>query len=242
MADQQRLFHPGQSIEDVLSGEIVEELLLDGERPAGKRHRRDALRFDLIEMGGEVMRDVRGVGRCCDRHDACGLRHVRRGGKHGGAAEAVADQQCRRGKVRAQEIDRRQQVLHVRREIRVGELAFAAADAGEVETKDRDAARGEALCNPRGRENVLAAGKAMGKQRKCARVRRQVQPGRKHCAGRARKLDLSRLDHVGHPRCRRRKRNAGAGTLNVPCARCAADHSRYRDEIALAGDPATAKV
>ena len=35
-----------------------------------------------------------------DGDDADGLRHLRRGGEHGGSAEAVADQERRRRKIR----------------------------------------------------------------------------------------------------------------------------------------------
>ena len=58
-------------------------LLLDG-RP------------DLVEPILEQTGDMGGIARRGDRHHGAGFRHLSRGGEHGGATEAVADEDRRR--------------------------------------------------------------------------------------------------------------------------------------------------
>ena len=57
------------------------------------------------------------------------------------------------------------QIVDVRGERRVGELAFAGAEAGEIEAQHRDAARLQPVGDAPGRPVVLAAGEAVRKQR-----------------------------------------------------------------------------
>ena len=114
------------------------------------------------------------VGRRRDGHDGARLGDMRRRCEHGGAAEAVADQDSRRTMNAAQVIGRRHQVGDVGGERRVGELAVARAEPGEVEAQHRDVARGQALGDALGRMHVLAAGKTMREQRKCDRLRRRA--------------------------------------------------------------------
>jgi len=90
----------------------------------------------------------------------------------------VTDQDRRRAPGAAQLLRGRHQVGDVRREGRVGELAFARAKPGEVETQHRDAERRQAFGDaPRG-VHVLAAGEAVREQRIGARrLRRTVEEG-----------------------------------------------------------------
>src|SRR5262249_23560738 len=62
------------------------------------------------------------------------------------------------------------QVLHIRGEVRIGEIALASAEPGEVEAQYRDAARRERLGDAFGREIVFPAGEAVCKERKGGRL------------------------------------------------------------------------
>jgi len=55
------------------------------------------------------------------------------------------------------------QIADVRREIGVGELAVAMAEAGKVEAQHRHPRLGQRAGNLRGRKNILGAGETMGK-------------------------------------------------------------------------------
>src|SRR5258708_11425993 len=100
--------------------------------------------------------------------------------------------------VLAQKIGRGDEVADVRGKIGVGEVAFAPAQAGEVEAQHGDAALGERGADVSRRLGVLRAGEAVGEQGVGERrpVRR-VEPRGKRGAGCAGKADgLSAGCHV----------------------------------------------
>ena len=105
-----------------------------------------------------------------DGHHRARLRHLGRRGKDCGAAEAVADEDRRRLRLAAQFVRGRDQIADVGGKRRVGELAFARAEPGEVEAQHGDAERGEPFGHALGGTDVLAAGKAVRKQRVGARL------------------------------------------------------------------------
>jgi len=82
--------------EQVLLGDVVEELAADAERPAGEQHLALALGADVghlvLEQPGHVAR----VGRRRNGGNRPRLRDLAGRRQHGGAAEAMADQQRRR--------------------------------------------------------------------------------------------------------------------------------------------------
>jgi hypothetical protein len=63
--------------------------------------------------------------------------------------------------VQAQIICGSHEIADIRREVRIGKLALAAANAGEIETQHSDVASRKALGDPRSCKNVLAASEAM---------------------------------------------------------------------------------
>ena len=180
---QQRLVHASDAVEEALACDVVEELFGNDERPSGQRDRGRALRLDLVEAALEVVQHVRRRRRRADRDDGYSFRNLRRGRQHGGAAEAVPDQQRRRGQHLAHVVCGVDQVLHVGGKIGVGEFTLAAAKTGEVETQHGDPPRRQTLGDAGGGEDVLAAGKAVREQRQRARLRRRIEPGRQLVAG-----------------------------------------------------------
>jgi len=177
--DQQRQAQLLDPLGLAVGREVVEELLLDAERPAGQLDLGLARGLDLVARALEQVGDVAGVGRRADGGDGTQLRHSRGRRQHRGAAQAVADQQGRRGEAPAQGIGRGDQVVDVGTEVGVGELAVAVARPGEVEAQDGDVAVGELTGDAAGGEDVLAAGEAVGEQGEGARRRvGQVQPRR----------------------------------------------------------------
>ena len=145
MQHQQRLAQSGEAIGELLLGDVVQKLLADAERPARERDLHLALLLDVVHVLPEQAGDVRRIGRRRDGGDRARLGNLLRGDEHRGAAEAVTDQDRGRLILLPQMIGRRHQVGDVRRERRVGELALARAEAGEIEAQHRDAARGQAL-------------------------------------------------------------------------------------------------
>jgi hypothetical protein len=79
------------------------------------------------------MADMSSGGWCTDRYQGSSVRHARCRGEHRRTAQAVADQQSRWSVISAQVIRSRHKIVDVRREVRIGELAFAATNVGEVE-------------------------------------------------------------------------------------------------------------
>jgi len=114
---------------------------------------------------------------------------LRGSGQHGGATQAVADQQLRRSMFCPQEIGGGQQVVDIRRKIGGGKLALAGAQPREVEAQHGDAVLRQALRDaPRG-QHVLAAGKTVGEQRVGADgAVGRVEARRQHMAVRAGKI------------------------------------------------------
>ena len=141
----------------------------------------------LLEQAG----DMGGVGRRGDRHHAARICDAVRGRQHGGAAQAVADQERGRRSRLAQMIGGGHQVVDVGRKMRVGEFALAAAQPGEVEAQHRDAVRRQPLGDRLGGAAVLAAGEAMREQREGGRLaQRQVEHRRQFLAFAIGKLEL----------------------------------------------------
>jgi len=86
-------------------------------------------------------------------------------GDHCGTAEAVADEQLWRSVVLAEPRCGEPEVVEVGGEVSVGEIAFARAEAGEVEPEDTDAMAVELGCNaPRG-DDILGTSEAVSEQR-----------------------------------------------------------------------------
>jgi hypothetical protein len=80
----------------VVLGDIVEKFPLDMEWAAGERDLDRTLRADVRDAIGEQMRDMSRIGGRSDGHDRSRFGDLPRGCENGRAAEAVADQNCRR--------------------------------------------------------------------------------------------------------------------------------------------------
>jgi len=124
----------------------------------------------------------------------------------------MADDQAGRMALCAHMGEGRPEVGDVGAEIAVGEIAAAAAEAGEIETHGGDAALGQRGGDAGRHMDVLAAGEAMGEQRIGARRSlRQIQTRGQRMALRTRKLepfdrhDLSPLSRLA----------CSAGTLST---------------------------
>ena len=151
------------------------------ERPAGERD------FDLSParaMSATWSRrqagDMRRIGRRGDGDHGAGLRDLRRrGGQHGGAAEAVADQHRRRLEGPAQMIGGGDQIVRRSNEnvvlakspsLEPSPVKSNRSTAMPCAASRRDAAR---------RQPVLAAGEAMREQRH--RPHRPIRPVEQSC-------------------------------------------------------------
>ena len=107
-----------------------------------------------------------------------GIGNAVRGGEYGRATQAVADQDRRRSIGLSQMIGGGHEIVDVGREMRIGKLALAHAEAGEIEAQNAYAANGQPFGNPLGRQIVLAAGEAMRKQRESRRfAERKIDQG-----------------------------------------------------------------
>ena len=144
-------------------GEVVDESAADAKLPARQRGLHLALGGDVLEPILEETGDVARVARRGNGHDRARLRHLSRRGQHGGAAEAVADEDRRRLRPAAQLVRGGDEIADVGGKRRVGELTLARAEPGEVEAKHGDAERGEPFGHALGGVDVLAAGKAVRK-------------------------------------------------------------------------------
>ena len=109
--------------------------------------------------------DMDGIGRRGDGDDRLGIRNLPGGGEDGRAAEAVADQDRGRFAGFAQMVGGAHQIGDVGGEGRIGKIAFAGAEAGEVEPQHRDALGRQRGRDALGGQHVLAAGEAMREQR-----------------------------------------------------------------------------
>ena len=83
--------------------------------------------------------------------------------EHGRPAQRVADHQGGGHVARGQVIHRAGKVIHVRGKGGVGKLAIAVPKPGEIKAQHRDAQRRQAGGDAAGGGDVLAAGKAVGK-------------------------------------------------------------------------------
>ena len=201
--DQQSLAELSQFLGAVLVGDVIEKLLPDAERPSHEQHLRLALGLDLRPLVGEEMGDMGRIGGRADGGDGNRFRHTMGGGQHGRAAEAVADQDLRRHVVIAQEVGGLHQILDIRGEVGVGEIALAGAEAGEIEAQDGDAVARQLFGNSAGRKDILRAGEAMCEQREGARLAfRQFEPprqGRTLRAGECELLEAGRHHRAPRP-------------------------------------------
>jgi hypothetical protein len=93
-------------------------------------------------------------------------------------------------------LGRSPEVLHVRGEVAVSELASRSTKAGEVEAQNRNAPQGELGRDPPRSEEVFRAGEAMGKD--CVGsdgALRKLKPGGQGIAIAARKGDMLNMSH-----------------------------------------------
>ena len=159
---------------EILLGDVVEQRAANTERPAVERDLDLALAGDLGDAVAEQTGDVRRIERRIDRYHGARLGDAVRGSEHRGAAETVTDQDRRRRQRLPQMIGGSDQIVDIRGESGVGELAFAGAEPGEIETQHGDAVKLQALGDVVRRPVVLAAGEAMREQRD--RARRAIGP------------------------------------------------------------------
>ena len=116
--------------------EIVEELLSDGECASCKLHVGLARRGDLVDSVGKDAGDVFRVRRCANRRNSADFIDGIGDCQDRSTAERVPNQELW-GLVRvAEPLRGSQNIVGVRREVRVGELAVTLAEAGEVEAQD----------------------------------------------------------------------------------------------------------
>jgi hypothetical protein len=170
MEDEQRLAQIGDALHEFMFGEVVDESAADAKLPARQRGLDLALGGDFLEPILEQPGDVGRIAGRGDGHHRARLRHLGRRREHGGAAEAVADEDRGRLRPAAQFVRGRDQIADVGGKRRVGKLAFARAEPGEVEAQHGDAERGERFGHALGGVDVLAAGEAVRKQRVGARL------------------------------------------------------------------------
>jgi len=162
--DQQRLVQLGDVRHQIVLGDVVEKFALDVERPARERDLDLTLRADILDAVLEKMRDMGGIGWRRDGDDRPGVMDSLRGGQDRRAAEAVADQDRRALAGLSQVIGSQHQIVDVRRERRVGKIAPAGAEPGEVEAQHANAFFRQLTRDAAGRQPVLAAGEAMREQ------------------------------------------------------------------------------
>ena len=147
-------------------------------RPASETSTSPVL-ADVLDAILEKAGDMRRIGGGRDGDDGLGLGDLRGGSEDGGAAQAVADQDRRRLSGLAQMIGGADEIGDVGGKGRVGEIALAGAEAGEIEPQHRDAFQGQRGRNSFRRQHILAAGEAMREQRVGNRFAlRQIERGR----------------------------------------------------------------
>jgi hypothetical protein len=144
---------------------VFQQLAPDGEAARADLYRGLALAADGLFLRREQAAHMLGAGRRADGGDGLDRRQPMRRRQDGGAAQAVADQQPGGAPLALQRRCGGQQIVHVRREIGIGEVALAAAQPGEVEAQYRDAALCQRLADAPRPGQVLAAGKAVRKER-----------------------------------------------------------------------------
>ena len=165
MHDQQRLMQRAHLRHQVVLGDVVEKFALDVKWTAGERDFDLSLLADVLDAIRKQAGDMSGVGRRRDGDDRPGVGNLAGGGKNGGAAEAVADQDRGTFAGLAQMVGGPHQIGDVRRKRRIGKIAFAGAQASEVEPQHCDALGCQRHRDPLGGQHVLAAGEAVREQR-----------------------------------------------------------------------------
>ena len=179
MEYQQRLAQSGHALRDALFRNVVEEFALDPERPPGERHLDFSLFAYLVDLLLEQAGHVRRIAGRRDGDHRARIGDAMCGGQHRRPAEAVTDQNCRSAVFRPQEIRGGDQVIDVRGKMRIGEIAFAGAEPGEIEAQHADATHRQPLGNALGREVIFAAGEAVREQSKgCRLAQRQIEQRR----------------------------------------------------------------
>jgi hypothetical protein len=165
MKHHQCPLQPGDLPGEINAAHVIEELLADGERPAGKGDFGLSGLLDLIEVGGEILDHVFGVSRGANGCHQARLGHMTGCCEDRGTAKAVPDKQCRCRAGFAQPVSCSHQVLNIGGEIGIGELSFTGPQTGEIETQGGNTMFCQRSRDAAGSEDVLRAGEAMGKQR-----------------------------------------------------------------------------
>ena len=155
--------------------QIVQQLSPDAELAQTEFDRGFARGGNLVGAAAEQVLDVTRGGRSTDRHHRAHRFQPASRGQHRGTPEAVTDQDLRRLVPRLQGRSGAQQVIDVGGKVGVGEIAVAVAEPGEIEAQHRDTARRQRAADARGRRDILAAGKAVGKQRVGAHLARSLR-------------------------------------------------------------------
>jgi hypothetical protein len=165
MHHEQRLAQMGDVIHQAVLFDIVDELALDGEGAARKRNVSLAVLLDGLDLFPEQAGDVRRVGRSRDSDDGLGLSDLAGRGQDRRTTETVADQDDGRLSRLAQKIGGAHQIGDIGGECRVGEIAFARSEPGEIEAQHADAFVCKRGRDTPCRQHILAAGEAMREQR-----------------------------------------------------------------------------
>jgi hypothetical protein len=134
---------------------VVEKLPPDGEATSGEFHLSLTVALDEGDMHAEVVDHVLRIGWSPDRHHRLDLGQVRSHSQDGSASERVADQEFGGTEMTCEVLGRAPQVLHVRGEVAVGELAARGPKAGEVEPQNCDPPPSKFGRDPPGGEEVL---------------------------------------------------------------------------------------
>ena len=165
MHHQQRLVQVCHLRHQIMLGDVVKEFALDVERPAGERDFHFAVLADVLDAIAEKMGDVEGIGRRRDGDHRFCVGNLTSRGQDRRSAKAVADQDRRRLPRFAQMPGGAHEIGDVRRKRRIGKIAFAGAQASEVEPQHCDALGCQRHRDPLGGQHVLAAGEAVREQR-----------------------------------------------------------------------------
>ena len=164
MKDEQRFAQIGNSIAQLLPGNVVEEGAANPEWATGERDFQLASGADLHDVILQQADDVGRIAGCADGHHRTRLRHLGSRRQHRRAAETVANENGRCPPHARKLVGRCDKIGDIGGKRRIGELALARAQAREVEAQDANAKRGQAFCNPPGGVHILAASEAMGEQ------------------------------------------------------------------------------
>ena len=113
MQDKQRLAHGCDALSENALAYVVKKLLLYGEGPAGELHRGFPVLFNFLDLGAEIVDDMRNIGGRTDRRDRFDLRNIAGHSEHRRAAERMADQDRGGFVIVAHIVDRRHEVGNV---------------------------------------------------------------------------------------------------------------------------------